>query len=179
MFSPDVEQETWGRWGRWQLERVRALRRRRTLSFVKYTCAQSCLTFCSPMDCSPPGPLSVGFSRQKYWSGLLFQNPPRDLTDPGIEAASSESLALQADSLAFEPLGSQFRFVRGQLNASVGSLDVQKQPDNQEFRWKVISLRVWEEAQCIQARTLRWMILRRGFQSSQTTNFARSWVLHP
>ena len=119
------------------------------------------------------------FSRQKYWSGLPFQNPPGDLTDPGIEAASSESLALQADSLALEPLGSQFRFVRGQLNASVGSLDVQKQPDNQEFRWKVISLRVWEEAQCIQARTLRWMILRRGFQSSQTTNFARSWVLHP
>ena len=25
--------------------------------------AQSCLTLCDPMDCSPPGPLSMEFSR--------------------------------------------------------------------------------------------------------------------
>ena len=33
-----------------------------------YMCliAQSCLTLCDPMDCSPPG----GFSKQEYWSGL-------------------------------------------------------------------------------------------------------------
>ena len=37
--------------------------------------AQSCPTLCNPMDCSPPGSLSVGFPRQEYWSGLpwLFQ----------------------------------------------------------------------------------------------------------
>ena len=29
-------------------------------------------------------PLSVGFSRQEYWSGLPCP-PPRDLPDPGIE----------------------------------------------------------------------------------------------
>ena len=28
-------------------------------------------------------PLSMGFSRQEYWSGLPFP-PPRDLPDPGI-----------------------------------------------------------------------------------------------
>ena len=30
---------------------------------------QSCLTLCDSMDCSLPGPLSMGFSRQEYWSG--------------------------------------------------------------------------------------------------------------
>ena len=34
--------------------------------------AQSCPTLCDPMDCSPLGPLSVEFSRQEYWSGVLF-----------------------------------------------------------------------------------------------------------
>ena len=32
-------------------------------------------------------PLSVGFSRQEYWSGLPFP-PPQDLPDPGIEPIS-------------------------------------------------------------------------------------------
>ena len=34
------------------------------------TLAQSCLILCSPMDCSPPAPLSMGFPRQEYWSGV-------------------------------------------------------------------------------------------------------------
>ena len=49
---------------------------------------------CDPMDCSLPAPLSMGFPRQEYWSGLLFPSPG-DLLDPGIE---SGSLALQVDS---------------------------------------------------------------------------------
>ena len=31
---------------------------------------QSCLTLCDPIDSSPQAPLSMGFSRQEYWSGL-------------------------------------------------------------------------------------------------------------
>ena len=46
-------------------------------------------------------PLSMGFSRQEYWSRLPFP-PPGDLPDPG---AKSESPALQADSLPTEPSG--------------------------------------------------------------------------
>ena len=42
--------------------------------------------------------LSVGFSRQEYWSGLSFPSP-RDLPDPGIEPRSP---ALQVDSLPSE-----------------------------------------------------------------------------
>ena len=40
-------------------------------------------------------PLSVGFPRQEYWSGLPFPSPG-DLPDPGIEPSSPE---LQVDSL--------------------------------------------------------------------------------
>ena len=45
-------------------------------------------------------PLSMEFSRQKYWSGLPFP-PPGDLPGPGIEPASSE---LHVDSLPTELL---------------------------------------------------------------------------
>ena len=43
--------------------------------------------------------LSMGFSRQEYWSGCPSP-PPGDLPDPGIE---SGSLALQVDSLLSKP----------------------------------------------------------------------------
>ena len=52
---------------------------------------QSCLTLCSPMDCSLP--LSMGFSRQEYWSGFPCL-PSGDLPNPGIEPASLMSPAL-------------------------------------------------------------------------------------
>ena len=38
-------------------------------------------------------PLSMGFSRQEYWSRLSCP-PPEDLPDPGIEPVSHKSLAL-------------------------------------------------------------------------------------
>ena len=43
--------------------------------------------FGDPVDCSPPGPPSMGFSRQEYWSGWPFPSPG-DLPDPGIEPRS-------------------------------------------------------------------------------------------
>ena len=65
--------------------------------------SQSCPTLCNPMDqpTRPQAPLSMGFSRQEYWSGLPFTSPG-DLSNPGIEPGS---LALQADSLPSEPPG--------------------------------------------------------------------------
>ena len=47
-------------------------------------------------------PLSMGFSRQEKWSGLLFPSPG-DLPDPGTEPGSPP---LQADPLLLSPLGS-------------------------------------------------------------------------
>ena len=46
-------------------------------------------------------PLSLGFSRQEFWSGLPFPSPGV-LPDPGIEHGSP---ALQTDSIPFEPPG--------------------------------------------------------------------------
>ena len=36
---------------------------------------QSCLTLCDPIDGSPPGSLSLEFSRPEHWSGLPFPSP--------------------------------------------------------------------------------------------------------
>ena len=36
---------------------------------------QSCPTLLNPMDCSPPGPPSMVFSRQEYWSGVPLPSP--------------------------------------------------------------------------------------------------------
>ena len=51
-------------------------------------------------------PLSMGFSRQEYWSGLPFPFPG-DLLDSGIEPVS---LALQVDSLPLSHLGSSLNY---------------------------------------------------------------------
>ena len=62
---------------------------------------QSCLTLCDPMDrgarllqlfltlwtIAYQAPLSMGFSRQEYWSGLPFPSPG-NLPNPGIEPRS-------------------------------------------------------------------------------------------
>ena len=50
-------------------------------------------------------PLSMGFPRQEYWSGLPFP-PPGDLPDPGIEPESPKNW--QAGSLPLSPLGSLY-----------------------------------------------------------------------
>ena len=55
----------------------------------------------TPWTLTCQAPLSMGFFRQEYWSGLLFTSQ-KDLPDPGIEPRSP---ALQADSLLFEPSG--------------------------------------------------------------------------
>ena len=41
----------------------------------------------TPWTVAYQAPLSMGFSRQEYWSGLLFPSPG-DLPDPGIEPRS-------------------------------------------------------------------------------------------
>ena len=55
--------------------------------------------FATPWTVAHQAPLSMGFSRQEYWSGLPCCPPPADLSDPGIEPVSPASPSLQADSL--------------------------------------------------------------------------------
>ena len=69
-------------------------------------CHFSCLQFLeSPWTEARQTPLSMGFSRQKYWSGLPFPSPG-DLHDPGIKPRSLAAPALLVDSLLLNQRGS-------------------------------------------------------------------------
>ena len=57
--------------------------------------------FATPWTVVYQAPLSMGFSRQEYWSGLPFPSPG-DLPNPGIELGSP---TLQAHALPSEPPG--------------------------------------------------------------------------
>ena len=80
---------------------------------VEVLVIQSCPTLCKTMNLPNQVPLSMGFSRQKYWSGLLCP-PPGDLPNPGIKPRSP---TLQADSLPAEPQ-------KKPKNTGVGSLSL-------------------------------------------------------
>ena len=53
---------------------------------------------------APQASLSMGFSRQEYWSGLPFA-PTWDLPDPGIQPQPFTSPALVGGSLPLAPPG--------------------------------------------------------------------------
>ena len=63
--------------------------------------AKSCQTLVTLWTVAHQAALSMGFSRQEYWSGLPFPSAG-DLPNPGTEPRSP---ALQADSLPSEPPG--------------------------------------------------------------------------
>ena len=61
--------------------------------------AKSCPILVTPWTVACQAPLSMGFSRQEYWSGLPFPSPG-DLPNSGIKPRSP---ALQTDALPSEP----------------------------------------------------------------------------
>ena len=63
-------------------------------------------------------PLSVGFPRQEYWSGLPFPSP-EDLPDPEIKPLSPESPVLAGGFFFFttEPPGKPRKFRGGDIRA--------------------------------------------------------------
>ena len=72
--------------------------------------------FATPWTVAYQAPPSIGFSREEYWSGLLFPSPG-DLPDPRIEPTSP---ALQADALPSEPPGKTL-FVHFSISLSLPS----------------------------------------------------------
>ena len=106
----------WANSGRqWRTGKPRVLQSLESQRVGHYLVTQSelCSTkwFCSVMSNSVipwtvvyQAPLSMEFSRQKYWSGLPFPSP-EDLPDPGIKPRSP---TLQADALPSEPPGNFF-----------------------------------------------------------------------
>ena len=67
--------------------------------------------FATPWTVAYEAPLSMGFPRQEYCSGLPFP-APGDLPDPGIEPMSP---ALQVDSLSLSQKGSRNTGAEGLL----------------------------------------------------------------
>ena len=86
-------QETWVRFLDWEdpLEKEMATH-------------ASTLAWRIPWTVAFQAPLSMGFSRGEYWSGLPFPSPG-DLPNPGVEPRSP---TLQADTLLCEPPGKLF-----------------------------------------------------------------------
>ena len=76
---------------------------------------KSCPTLCNPRAVARLTPLSMGFPRQEYWSGLPFPSLG-DLPDPGMEPMS---LALAGIFFITEPprkSESQYLLVINQIN---------------------------------------------------------------
>ena len=70
-----------------------------------HVCMLSCVwLFETPWTIARQAPLSMGFSRQEYWSGLPCP-PPGDLPDPGIEPMSVASPALAGGFFTTAPPG--------------------------------------------------------------------------
>ena len=87
--------------------------------------------FATPWTVARQAPLSMGFSRQEYCSGLPYP-PPGDRPNPGIE---SRSPALQVDSLLSEPPGKP-------KDTAVGSLSLlQGIFLTQELNWGLLHCR--------------------------------------
>ena len=94
------------------------------------------------MDSSPQAPLSTGFSRQEYWSGLPFPFPG-DVPDPGLEPVSP---ALAGGFFTTEPPGKpssgpytthiissrwiHFYSIRKKRNSLVGHMPISFAEDN-------------------------------------------------
>ena len=73
------------------------------------SCFSHVWLFVTPWTVARQAPLSMGFSRKEYWSGLPCP-PPGDLPDSGIEH-TSVSPALQVDSLLLSQWGSPLCFL--------------------------------------------------------------------
>ena len=75
-----------------------------TISMLLVSCHVRVVSnsFVTPWTVPCQAPLSIGFPRQEYWSGLPFPSP-RDFPNPGIKPSSPAS---QGDSLPLSHQGS-------------------------------------------------------------------------
>ena len=74
----------------------------------------------TPWTVAHQAPLSMGFSRQEYWSGLPCLSP-RDLPDPGVEPMSFLSTALAGGFFTTEPPGKSYRRYENETGMSLSS----------------------------------------------------------
>ena len=122
--------------------------------------------FVTPWILACQAPLSLGFPRQKYWSGLLCPSPG-NLPNPGIELASPVSPALQVDSLPLSHQRSLEPFLKSAVILFMRSM-----------KWKLLScltlcdLMDYAVRGILQARILEWVAFLFSWGSSQP----RDWT---
>ena len=101
------------------------------IMFLRFICGVVCMalshlvvsvSFVTPWTVARQAPLSMGFSRQEYWSGLPCP-PPADLPNPGIEPRTP---ALQVDSLLSKPPGKPKKTGVGSLPLLQGIFQTQE-----------------------------------------------------
>ena len=99
-------------------------------------------------------PLSLGFSRQEYWSGLPFP-PPGDLPNPEIEPASLVFSVLEGRFFTTEPHGKPnsnmefdikvmnaiYYLIIFRLSSNFNILTVHSNPD--ELHFPVLNTHMW------------------------------------
>ena len=87
--------------GIWKIQQTsKCVKKKKNSRFRLFLFSHSVISdFVIPWTIVHQAPLSMGFSRQEYWSELLFPSPGY-LPHPGIEPGSP---ALKADSLTTEP----------------------------------------------------------------------------
>ena len=76
-----------------QQTQVQSLGREGSLENVNVKSLSRVRLFATPRTVAYQAPLSMGFSRQQYWSGVPFPSPV-DLPNPGIEPGSPSLLLL-------------------------------------------------------------------------------------
>ena len=99
--------------------------------------AQSCLTLCNPVDCSPPGSSVHGDSPGKN-TGVGCHAPPRDIPNPGTKPSSP---VLQVDSILSEPPGKPKNTGVGSLSLLQGIFPIQESHQSLlHCRWALYQL---------------------------------------
>ena len=114
-------------------------------------------------------PLSMGFTRQEYWSGLPFPSPG-DLPDPGIKLASPVSPVLQTGSLPLEPLGKPGQSTRVSCHSLLQEIlpTQELNPGLPYWRWILYQLRHQGSS-----RMLEWVAYPVSSRSSWPRNQTR------
>ena len=118
--------------------------------------AQLCLTFCEPMDWSPPGSSVYGICRQEYCCGLPIPSPG-DLLNPGIKPRPP---ALLAKSLSPELPGCnwQIKLYTFKLH-NISQMILTYKQDRKEANYKTYlscTFITWTYIQFYQYYRLNW-----------------------
>ena len=115
--------------------------------FLRVLCqiSHSCLCVLSRFSCvrhfvtlwtiACQAPLSIGFSRQEYWSGLPLPSA-EDLPDPGIKPTSLESPALTGRFFTTRHLGNPFLHQHVDLFQMASESEILRWPQISIYRHK-------------------------------------------